>query len=83
MHPVPGHEPTMPGFDPNNLAHQQPHTVNRTAGFRSRPSDHSPRSSKSRSLGCRARLTRRSWLLTVAIMRAVGGRRFEGRARST
>eukprot|EP00965_Chrysotila_dentata_P258316 6213180-Pleurochrysis_carterae.AAC.3 len=73
----------MPDSDPNHLAHQQPHMVNRAAGFRSRPSDHSPRSSKSLCLGCTARRTRRSWLLTVAITCAVGGRRFEGRSRST
>eukprot|EP00965_Chrysotila_dentata_P228842 6196832-Pleurochrysis_carterae.AAC.3 len=24
-YPFPGHEPTMPGFDPDHLAHQQPH----------------------------------------------------------
>eukprot|EP00965_Chrysotila_dentata_P183644 6064215-Pleurochrysis_carterae.AAC.1 len=33
-HPFPGHELTMPGFDPNHLAHQQPHVVmRRAAGF--------------------------------------------------
>eukprot|EP00965_Chrysotila_dentata_P112559 3720454-Pleurochrysis_carterae.AAC.1 len=26
-YPFPGHEPTMPGFDHNHLAHQQPHVV--------------------------------------------------------
>eukprot|EP00965_Chrysotila_dentata_P106401 3514071-Pleurochrysis_carterae.AAC.1 len=69
--PFPGHEPTMPGSDPNYLAHQQPRMVNRAAGFWSRPSDHTPRSSKSRSSGCRARRTTRFLLLTVAITRAV------------
>eukprot|EP00965_Chrysotila_dentata_P230741 6197963-Pleurochrysis_carterae.AAC.1 len=73
----------MPVSDPNHLAHLQPHMVNRAAGFRSRSSHHSRRSSKSQSSGCRARRTRRSGLMTVANTRAVGGQRFEGRSRST
>eukprot|EP00965_Chrysotila_dentata_P000446 15100-Pleurochrysis_carterae.AAC.1 len=33
-HPFPGHEPsTMPGFDPNHLAHQQSHVVKELLGF--------------------------------------------------
>eukprot|EP00965_Chrysotila_dentata_P206150 6183381-Pleurochrysis_carterae.AAC.7 len=33
-HPFPGHESTMPGFDPNHLAHQQPHVKkNKSPGF--------------------------------------------------
>eukprot|EP00965_Chrysotila_dentata_P162114 5353503-Pleurochrysis_carterae.AAC.2 len=32
-HPFTGHEPTMPGFDPNHLAHQQPHVVKQLPGF--------------------------------------------------
>eukprot|EP00965_Chrysotila_dentata_P090567 2988991-Pleurochrysis_carterae.AAC.1 len=42
-HPFPGHEPTMmPGFDPNHLAHQQPHIVEELPGFdRSQQLDHS------------------------------------------
>eukprot|EP00965_Chrysotila_dentata_P095618 3160736-Pleurochrysis_carterae.AAC.1 len=32
-HPFPGQEPTMPGFDPNHIAHQQPHVVKQLQGF--------------------------------------------------
>eukprot|EP00965_Chrysotila_dentata_P056628 1878639-Pleurochrysis_carterae.AAC.2 len=32
-HPFVWHEPTMPGFDPNQLAHQQPHIVKGLPGF--------------------------------------------------
>eukprot|EP00965_Chrysotila_dentata_P130088 4300590-Pleurochrysis_carterae.AAC.1 len=54
-HPFPGHESTMPGSDPHHLAHQQPHVVmRRAAGFRSQPTDHSPKS-VSKSSRCRAR----------------------------
>eukprot|EP00965_Chrysotila_dentata_P080025 2639420-Pleurochrysis_carterae.AAC.3 len=45
--PLPRAQTNYAGSDPNHLAHQQPHLVNRAAGFRSRPSDHSPRSSDS------------------------------------
>eukprot|EP00965_Chrysotila_dentata_P057886 1919001-Pleurochrysis_carterae.AAC.1 len=31
-HPFPGHEPTMPCFDPNHLAHQQPHVAKELPG---------------------------------------------------
>eukprot|EP00965_Chrysotila_dentata_P016733 555071-Pleurochrysis_carterae.AAC.7 len=31
-HPYPGHEPTMPGFDPSNRMHQQPNVVITAAG---------------------------------------------------
>ena len=81
-HPFPGHEPIMPGSDPNHLAHQQPHVVmRRAAGFRSQPPDHSPKS-VSKSSGCRARQNIHSWPLIVAIMRAVGSRRRVGRSNS-
>eukprot|EP00965_Chrysotila_dentata_P043384 1442554-Pleurochrysis_carterae.AAC.2 len=32
-HPFPGHEPTMPGFESNNLAHRQPLAVKELPGF--------------------------------------------------
>eukprot|EP00965_Chrysotila_dentata_P073903 2440994-Pleurochrysis_carterae.AAC.1 len=32
-HPFAGHEPTMPGFDPTHLAHQQPHVIKELPGF--------------------------------------------------
>eukprot|EP00965_Chrysotila_dentata_P003244 105129-Pleurochrysis_carterae.AAC.6 len=32
-HFLPGHELTMPGVDPNHLAHQQPHVVKELPGF--------------------------------------------------
>eukprot|EP00965_Chrysotila_dentata_P095835 3167828-Pleurochrysis_carterae.AAC.1 len=74
----------MPGPDPNHLAHQQPRIVwRKAAGFRSQPPIHSPKNLKSESSGRRARRKMRSWLLIVAITRAVGGRRREGRSRST
>eukprot|EP00965_Chrysotila_dentata_P201894 6180812-Pleurochrysis_carterae.AAC.1 len=44
-HPFPGHEPTLPGFDINHLAHQQPRNK-RAAGFRSQSPDHSLRSAE-------------------------------------
>eukprot|EP00965_Chrysotila_dentata_P137037 4533017-Pleurochrysis_carterae.AAC.1 len=45
-HPLPGHGPTMPGFDPNHLAHQQPHVVKELPAFVSQPPDHSPRNAE-------------------------------------
>eukprot|EP00965_Chrysotila_dentata_P117821 3893548-Pleurochrysis_carterae.AAC.1 len=32
-HPFPGHEPTMPAFDFNHLAHKQPRVVKELPGF--------------------------------------------------
>eukprot|EP00965_Chrysotila_dentata_P259992 6213747-Pleurochrysis_carterae.AAC.4 len=56
----------------------------RAGGFRSHSSGHRPRSSKPKSSGCRARRpSMRSWLLTVVIIHAVSGQRFEGRSHST
>eukprot|EP00965_Chrysotila_dentata_P068818 2274195-Pleurochrysis_carterae.AAC.1 len=68
----------MSDFDPNDLAHQQPHVVEELPGFDPNHQITAPGVRDYRSLGCRARRAARFWLLKVMITHAIGGRRFEG-----
>eukprot|EP00965_Chrysotila_dentata_P022856 757827-Pleurochrysis_carterae.AAC.1 len=80
-HHFPGHKPTMPGFDPNYLAHQQPHVVKELPGFDPNHQITAPEAWNSRSAGCRTRHAARSWLLKAMITRTIGGKRLEERLR--